>query len=49
VSVGLPDEPPEHPVWAARYADKPRGPFTYEVFDASAGHWLDTRCSLVFE
>lgn len=31
-SFSIPDEPPEHPVWLARYGDRPRAPYSCELF-----------------
>jgi len=31
-SFSLPDEPPEHPAWLARYGNKPRGAFACRMF-----------------
>ncbi|HEY4308804.1 MAG TPA: toll/interleukin-1 receptor domain-containing protein [Pirellulales bacterium] len=31
-SFSLPDEPPDHPAWKARYGDKPRTPHAYEWY-----------------
>jgi hypothetical protein len=31
-SFSLPDQPPHHPMWQARYGNKPRLPYSYQVF-----------------
>jgi hypothetical protein len=31
-SFSIPDEPADHPVWIARYGNKPRSPYAYQLF-----------------